>query len=175
MRVALVIAVLLSTGVEASAACMTKQEARRAHPTAHLYWHGPNRCWDANPIAKRRYRAERKVEVDDDETPLPTPRPVAALAMEMPVEQEPQESRLQPADLLRWANTMARDQVVDQTPWEDRWPEIAAAPVPAQASVVSTKYVIMTIAGVLMFIALMEVMFGGMIERRLNKRDGYLT
>ncbi len=30
----------------ASPACMTLQEARKAFPGDHLYWHGPKRCWD---------------------------------------------------------------------------------------------------------------------------------
>ena len=26
--------------------CMTKEEARKAFPRDHIYWHGPQRCWD---------------------------------------------------------------------------------------------------------------------------------
>ncbi len=60
MRVAAIIAVVLVSTVpsEASKSCMTKTEARQHFGSVHIYWHGPNRCWDATP--SRRY-ADRKV------------------------------------------------------------------------------------------------------------------
>ena len=36
---------------------MTLAEARAAFGNKHLWWHGPNRCWDATP--GRRRLAER--------------------------------------------------------------------------------------------------------------------
>ena len=29
-----------------SPSCMTQEEARKAFPRDHIYWHGPQRCWD---------------------------------------------------------------------------------------------------------------------------------
>lgn len=34
--------------------CMTKEEARKAYPRDHIYWHGPQRCWDNNGEHRRQ-------------------------------------------------------------------------------------------------------------------------
>ncbi|MGL6062112.1 MAG: hypothetical protein ACRC1G_15655 [Bradyrhizobium sp.] len=55
MRVA-IIAVLMasaSSPAPASPSCMTQSEARQKFPASHLWWHGPNRCWDATPSRQR--------------------------------------------------------------------------------------------------------------------------
>ena len=39
----------------ASKSCMTMAEARAQFATSHLYWHGPNHCWDATAPAHRIY------------------------------------------------------------------------------------------------------------------------
>jgi hypothetical protein len=51
MRVFVIAAVvaLASSPALASPSCMTQSEARQKFPTQHLWWHGPNRCWDATP------------------------------------------------------------------------------------------------------------------------------
>lgn len=36
----------------AETACMTRAEARKVYPRAHLYWHGRDHCWDAKPVAR---------------------------------------------------------------------------------------------------------------------------
>jgi hypothetical protein len=49
MRVAVMVVVMfaVTTPVQASQSCMNKSEARQHFSTSHLYWHGPNHCWDA--------------------------------------------------------------------------------------------------------------------------------
>src|SRR6185295_14253049 len=51
MRVAMyIVAVLvMTTPSEASKSCMTKAEARQQFGSVHIYWHGPDHCWDAHP------------------------------------------------------------------------------------------------------------------------------
>jgi hypothetical protein len=51
MRICVIAAVvaLASPPALASPSCMTQSEARQKFPTQHLWWHGPNRCWDATP------------------------------------------------------------------------------------------------------------------------------
>jgi len=51
MRVAVVITLTLlaASSAHASQSCMTKDEARSHFATTYLYWHGPDRCWDASP------------------------------------------------------------------------------------------------------------------------------
>jgi hypothetical protein len=48
-RLLLAALVLLSPTVDASAACLSHHDARRAFPHRHLYWHGANHCWDISP------------------------------------------------------------------------------------------------------------------------------
>jgi len=62
MRVAISIMAiaLASTPALASPSCMTQSEARQKFPTAHLWWHGPKRCWDATPPSRRRLSQRNK-------------------------------------------------------------------------------------------------------------------
>jgi hypothetical protein len=54
----LVIAFLLiALDVQASPACMTKQEARTKWPTKPIYQHGSSHCWNAQQLSSRRSTA----------------------------------------------------------------------------------------------------------------------
>jgi hypothetical protein len=59
MRVAIIVVAvsLASLPALASPSCMTQSEARQKFPNSHLWWHGPNRCWDAT--ASRARLAQR--------------------------------------------------------------------------------------------------------------------
>jgi hypothetical protein len=37
-----------------SPSCMTKEEARKAYPGDHIYWHGPQHCWDNKGAGRRQ-------------------------------------------------------------------------------------------------------------------------
>ena len=72
MRVALFVAALmfepmlaLTTPAQASNSCMSQSEARQ-HGSVHLYWHGPDHCWDATP---GRHRLVRKNQSDVEQQP----------------------------------------------------------------------------------------------------------
>lgn len=54
----LVAVALVAQGLDAngSPSCPTKREARTKAPRAHLYWHGPGRCWDDRNGRRPRYR-----------------------------------------------------------------------------------------------------------------------
>jgi len=53
--------VMVSSPSQASPSCMTQAEARQKFGAAHLYWHGPNHCWDATPPSRRRLAQRAKV------------------------------------------------------------------------------------------------------------------
>jgi hypothetical protein len=55
MRVALFVVSLLvmASPSRASESCMSMSEARDHFPSAHIYWHGANHCWNTTPS---RYR-----------------------------------------------------------------------------------------------------------------------
>ena len=62
MRVAFIVAAsivassfALTTPMRASSSCMSKSEARQHYGSVHIYWHGPDHCWDATP--GRHFRA----------------------------------------------------------------------------------------------------------------------
>src|SRR5512144_1393073 len=59
----------------ASPSCMTQNEARAKFPTSHLWWHGPNRCWDATPsrtqLSKRIRAREAKPQEEQAERAAP--------------------------------------------------------------------------------------------------------
>jgi hypothetical protein len=45
--------VFLLQTAQATPSCMTQDEARVKYPRAHLYWHGPKKCWDNVPPGRR--------------------------------------------------------------------------------------------------------------------------
>ncbi len=69
MRVALTVAsvLALTASAQASSSCMSKSEARKHFASLHLYWHGPDHCWDASPgrhrlVRKNQSNVDRQVQ-----------------------------------------------------------------------------------------------------------------
>lgn len=74
MRVALFVAAFvvasisaLTTPSRAQSSCMSKSEARQHYGSVHIYWHGPDHCWDATPgrhrqVLKNRSNIDRQVQ-----------------------------------------------------------------------------------------------------------------
>ncbi len=60
----------------ASPSCMTQAEARAKFPTQHLWWHGPNRCWDATPNRRqlaKRIEAKKEASIEPRAEPEALP------------------------------------------------------------------------------------------------------
>jgi hypothetical protein len=53
----------LTTPSDALSSCMSKSEARQHYGSVHIYWHGPDHCWDATP---GRHRLVRKNQSNVD-------------------------------------------------------------------------------------------------------------
>jgi hypothetical protein len=141
MRVAIIVVAvsLASLPALASPSCMTQSEARQKFPNSHLWWHGPNRCWDATPPSRQRLaqrikkesRQDSRAERDaaDEKQPEAKSKPVAS---QTPRWREAM-SRMRPDDMLERrapARASASAEAVN-TPapphvnfW-DRWVEIA--------------------------------------------------
>jgi hypothetical protein len=147
MRVALIVVAVafVASPSLASPSCMTQAEARKHFGNKHLYWHGPNRCWDATP--GRRQLAQR-IKARES-------RPAVRNAQ---VERTPAEEKKQPdwTHESRWREAMskmlpedyaslqpqvaARAQVqVGSEPveppsprvnWRDRWVDVAQSVPP---------------------------------------------
>ena len=103
MRIALIVVAvaIVSSPSHASPSCMTLAEARAALGGKHLYWHGPNRCWDATPgrrqLAKRIKEKEVRQAVRDTQVERQAERAV-------PEEKKPPRWTLE----SRWREAMSR-------------------------------------------------------------------
>jgi hypothetical protein len=50
----------VTTPLQASQSCMNKTEARRHFSSSHIYWHGPDHCWDATPVHRHGIHGVRR-------------------------------------------------------------------------------------------------------------------
>lgn len=121
MRFAVIVVSMLmvATPSEASKSCMSKTEARQHFGSVHIYWHGPDHCWDATPTRRRQIqKVQRKngqpkwqnsmSEMLADGEPAPPPGP-----------RTPSDARQQGNDAAAGA------------PWVDRWLDIEPSPPPS--------------------------------------------
>lgn len=60
-------ALSLTSERPAATSCMSKEQARAAYKTSHLYWHGARHCWDASATSARRH--ERPVAPSRESNP----------------------------------------------------------------------------------------------------------
>lgn len=159
MRVAVIIVsiVVLTTPSFASDACMTKAEARQHFATSHLYWHGPDHCWDAN---LDRRRSTRSIQQKANEQ-VRAPRWREALSeLRLDPPNQPDLSSNQPDT----AHGAQPNETMNSAPapgkaWSDRWvnvvqvvPVLAVrAPTPTvSASARSSQLAIIVTAGVIL-------------------------
>jgi hypothetical protein len=137
MRVAvIVVAVLVSTPSEASKSCMTSAEARQHFGGVHLYWHGPNRCWDATPTRRRGSREVQRTTTATRDAGRTADQPKWREAMsEMMVDKDPAPPVGASADARRYgsdnavADNAVADSAVAGTRWIDRWTDIEPSPI----------------------------------------------
>src|SRR5882672_12506182 len=130
MRVAMIIAVVLvsTTPSEASKSCMTKAEARQHFGSVHIYWHGPDRCWDATPTRRHgAHKIQRKTPTREVERKIHRPKWRDSMS-EMLAASIPVQWIGTSADARRYGN----DSAVAATPWIDRWTDIEAPPLAAR-------------------------------------------
>jgi hypothetical protein len=134
MRVAMyIVAVLvLTTPSEASKSCMTKAEARQHFGSVHIYWHGPDHCWDAT--ATRRHglqkvgqKAPARPKTPAREVERTTDQPKwRDSRSEVLVDDEPGRPLGVTADARRDGDA------VTSTPWIDRWVDTEPSPLAAR-------------------------------------------
>jgi hypothetical protein len=160
MRVAVfvVLVLMVSTPSKASQSCMSKTEARQHLGAVHLYWHGSDRCWDANP-GRRRYQAHKVQQIRKVERKIDQPKWYESMSQMLP------ESQMLP------------DEQPEKTPWVDRWVDIAPSQRPivelvevASAAVIerepepmlTPRGVLMAMISIALTLAIVELVFGGM-------------
>jgi hypothetical protein len=187
MRVAVIIAVVLAstTPSQASKSCMTKTEARQHFGSVHIYWHGPNRCWDATPTRRHANRKVRektptrevKQKIDQPKWRDSTWRDSMS---EMLADSDAVQSIGTSADAPRYGT----DSAVAATQWIDRWTNIEPSPLAArwvdiarleQPPIVKPKAeravrphgtVLLFILIVVLALGTLEVLFGGRFYQR---------
>lgn len=106
IAISMLMMLAVATPSAASPSCMGKAEARQHFGSLHIYWHGPDRCWDATPARRlaglHRDRGHRRIHE---------------------VQQNP--------DQPNWHDSMSEmlsddepEQTAPQTLWKDRWVDI---------------------------------------------------
>jgi hypothetical protein len=141
MRVALIVVAIAfaASPLFASPSCMTQAEARKHFGNKHLYWHGPNRCWDATP--GRRQLAQR-IKAKEQPRNVREPQVERQAERALPEEKKPPRWTLE----SRWREAMSKmlpeDYASLQSParaqadsepveapapriaWRDRWVDV---------------------------------------------------
>jgi len=160
MRVALFILLVLvvSPPSEASQSCMTKTEARQHFGAAHIYWHGRDQCWDANP-GRRRHQAHRVQQIRKVERKIDQPKWYESMSQMLP------ESQMLP------------DEEPAKTAWVDRWVDIEPPQLPIVDLVevtspavierdpepmLTARGVVMAMIAIALTLAIVELLSGGM-------------
>src|SRR5262249_38651686 len=117
--------------------CMTQAEARAQFATSHLYWHGPDHCWDATAPAHRIVRRIRPKEPQAAENDNPAPEAAAQDDGAAPAKREPKwrnaMSEMLPAETPAVAAPMPSLPAIATTGmnWLDRWVDVAQVAPPS--------------------------------------------
>jgi hypothetical protein len=167
MRVAVIVVTMLvvTTPLEASHSCMSKTEARRHFGSAHIYWHGPDHCWDATPT-RRDHQIHNVVQRKIDQPKWPD-----SMSKMLP-DEDPVQTSAQTSVQMQWVDRWVNIEP-SQLPLVARRVDIVqVAPPPVIARepepMASLRAVVLVfIAIVLTFtIATIEVLFRGTIYER---------
>jgi hypothetical protein len=188
-----VFVLLVASPAEASKSCMTLAEARAQFATSHLWWHGPNHCWDATPNTHRIVRRVKpKEQQAQDNNAAP---PIAAQDDgALPAVREPKwrnaMSEMLPVDTPGIASALPSLPAIAATGmnWLDRWvdvaqvappsflrrgPQLAAAErVPSAGQkvdpMVTPMRLILVFMSIVVILAVIELLFRNTIHERLD-------
>jgi hypothetical protein len=125
MRIVMIAAVIVlaSSQAQASPSCMTQSEARAKFPTAHLWWHGPNRCWDATPS---RTQLSKRIKASD----------TRQASREALAEQEPPQEKIAQGKIAQ--STIGLERKPQNWAHESRWREAMSRMLPEDEPRVET-------------------------------------
>jgi hypothetical protein len=132
MRVAMIVVTMLAvtTPSEASRSCMSKTEARQQYGSVHIYWHGPDHCWDAMPTRHRQIQARQSPPIQEVQQKSDQPKWRDSMSAMLPDDEPVQTNRLPTSgDAERREN----DDAVTGAPWADRWVDIGPSQSPLVA------------------------------------------
>lgn len=145
MRVAMIVVsiLMIATPSNASDSCMTKAEARRHFGSVHIYWHGPDHCWDSTP---GRHQWVRRAGRRDRELVQPQTDPSGwrdSMSEMLPDSERVREPNTQDS----WNNRSTAAAVAPaEASWTDRWvdivqvaPTLASEAMPEVASAIGIQ------------------------------------
>jgi hypothetical protein len=195
MRTAVIVVFVLmaATPSQASKSCMTMAEARTQFATSHLYWHGPNHCWDTTAPTHRIVRRVKPKE-QQPESDNATPDVAAQDDGAVPAKREPQwrnaMSEMLPADTPGISSAVPSLPAIATTgmTWLDRWVDVAQVAPPsflrrntetATAEVspavgqkadpmVTPMRLILVFLSIVVILAVIELLFRNTIHERLD-------
>lgn len=174
MRVAVIVVLMLvvATPSQASNSCMSKTEARAVFRTAHLYWHGPDHCWDATPA--RRHQVRRIQQENDRHVQRGNEQPSWRDAMSRML---PDDDAVQPPAARTAGDYREGGAAPGSAAWSDRWVDVVQVTSPSMiepkpAPTAKSEPAVMPLSVILVFFAfamtfvIIEVLF------RNNERQG---
>ena len=160
MRVAAIVVTLLvvSSPALASESCLSMAEARRQFPDIHIYWHGPDHCWDATAAQRHQiHRVQRRTPVREVQQKIDQPKTDLSQTDQSKTDQSKtdlSETDRSKTDQSKWRDAMSamlpddgpaqrleasRDarqagtnDAAAGAPWTDRWVDIEQSPVVAR-------------------------------------------
>lgn len=126
MRVAVIVVTMLTvtTSSEASQSCMSKVEARQHFGSVHIYWHGPDHCWDATGFRHRQVHRRPPIREVQRQPKWPDAMPAML-------------SRDEPGQFVATATSLdierQSDDAVIGLLWADRWVDVGPSQSPLVA------------------------------------------
>src|SRR5581483_10787759 len=188
-----IFALLAASPAHASKSCMTMAEARAQFATSHLYWHGPNHCWDATTP---QHRIVRRVKPREQQAEGGRAAPDVAAQDDgaVPATREPKwrdaMSEMLPVDAPGAASALPSLTELATTGmnWLDRWVDVAqvappsflrrnTAAAPAEVSpsagqkadpMVTPMRLILVFLSIVVILAVIELLFRNTIHERLD-------
>jgi hypothetical protein len=173
MRIGVIVVsmlVLTTSSSEASNSCMTKTEARQHFGSVHIYWHGNDHCWDATSTRRhhRIHSVRQKIRLHTVQEKNHQPKWHDSM------------SEMLPAEVSVQTPSVARQVDIEppspppQISMAERWVDIVQAAPPLAMRkpepMVTPRGVVMVIITIILTIAVVEVLFSGMINERMRKR-----
>ena len=145
MRVAAIVVTLLvvSSPALASESCLSMAEARRQFPDVHIYWHGPDHCWDATAAQRHQiHRVQRRTPVREVQQKIDQPKSDLSETDPSKTDQSkwrdamsamlPDDGPAQRLEASRDARQDGTNDAAAGAPWTDRWVDIEQSPVVAR-------------------------------------------
>jgi hypothetical protein len=146
MRTAVIFVFVLVTASpsHASKSCMTMAEARTQFATSHLYWHGPNHCWDTTAPQHRiisrvkpKERQQAREAQEENQADSASPAVASQDDATVPAKREPKwrnaMSEMLPVDAPSVASAAPQLAAIATSgmTWLDRWVDVAQIAPPA--------------------------------------------